>query len=144
MRLWEASVCSFGVGVWVAWWYHGTYNQANTGTGQWFQHWLKPQSILQPSWESMELPDSLSATEDEGNMVLRYLTIFSGKFTYVTGVEKQTNSFPLPSSWHQKLNLCIVRYSSTFRRKQVSSLGCTRGLLHVGVCIWPILCYFHW
>ena len=63
------------------------------------------------------------------------------KFACVIGV-RSTNSFPLPSSLHQKPHLDIVKYSSPFRRKKVDCFASTHGLFHARVCIWLTLCYF--
>ena len=96
-------------------------------------------AILKINWELLA---SFWATENEWQTVLRFLTIFSVSLLVSLELEEQTNSFPLPSSLHQKLHLGIVKYSSPFRRKKVGSLGSTHGLFHARMCIWPTLCYF--
>lgn len=59
------------------------------------------------------------------------------KFACVIGV-RSTNSFPLPSSLHQKPHLGIVKYSSPFRRKKVGFFGSAHGLFQLECAFGPL------
>ena len=52
-----------------------------------------------------------------------FLTIFSVSLLVSLELEEQTNSFPLPSSLHQKLHLGIVKYSSPLGERRWALLA---------------------